>query len=85
MVLLYLVYNLVRKNTALLDIINLRDNWILEFYNRIQFMNSEIKAIDSRGHFEADDEVGFFFKELKRLITMLSDLIVVDDQPNKKT
>jgi hypothetical protein len=35
-------------------------------------MYSELKAIDRRGSFEADDEVGYFFKTLSTIITDLS-------------
>lgn len=35
-------------------------------------MYSELKAIDRRGSFEADDEVGYFFKTLSTIITDLT-------------
>lgn len=34
-------------------------------------MRTELKAIDRRGSFEADDEVGIFFKNLKTIVTRL--------------
>jgi hypothetical protein len=34
-------------------------------------MRTELKAIDHRGSFEADDEVGIFFKNLKTILTRL--------------
>lgn len=37
-------------------------------------MRNELKAIDRRGSFEADDEVGIFFKNLKTIISRLNEL-----------
>lgn len=36
-------------------------------------MRNELKAIDRRGSFEADDEVGIFFKNLKAIILRLDE------------
>lgn len=36
-------------------------------------MRNELKAIDKRGSFESDDEVGFFFKQLKTIIRRLNN------------
>jgi hypothetical protein len=37
-------------------------------------MRNELKAIDRRGSFEADDEVGIFYKNLKTIILRLDEL-----------
>jgi len=37
-------------------------------------MNREIKKIDNKGSFSSDDEVGYFFKELKKIISQLNNL-----------
>ena len=36
-------------------------------------MRNELKAIDRRGSFEADDEVGIFFKNLKTIVNRLDN------------
>ena len=41
--------------------------WLDEFINRIDIMSKTLKEIDSKGTFEADDEVGTFFESLKAL------------------
>ena len=41
--------------------------WIDEIISRIDVMSSTLKEIDSKGTFEADDEVGTFFESLKAL------------------
>ena len=52
----YVICNRMRKTEVL-------ETWGEEFTELIESVNSELKIIDSRGAFEADDEVGFFFKE----------------------
>ena len=49
-------------------------------------INHQLKLIDDKGHFESDDEVGFFFDELKQLGTQLEELFEteVDDDKEKK-
>ena len=37
-------------------------------------MNQRIKTIDKNGSFSSDDEVGYFFKELKNIINELNSL-----------
>ena len=46
----------------------------------------QLKLIDDKGHFEADDEVGFFFDEMKLLGQELEQLFEteVDDEEEKK-
>jgi hypothetical protein len=77
---IYVNYNLYRKNNILINLIQIRDSWVVEFYRRIKYISNELKIIDTRGHFEADDEVGFFFKNIKEFETMLSDLVEDDSK-----
>lgn len=70
----YIIFNLVRKFEKVEDqLITYSDNYE-ELKNRIRYIDSEIKSIDQKGSFEADDEVGFFFKELKRLTSLLIEV-----------
>ena len=57
-----------------LNRINRYELLIEEIYNIIDFMNKRLKILDNSGHFEADDEVGFFFSELKRLYDILNNI-----------
>ena len=64
------------------------ENIILNINNTIESINHQLKLIDDKGHFEADDEVGFFFDELKQLGEQLEELFeteeVDDDTQEKK-
>ena len=53
--------------------------WFNEFKLRVVDSYQRIKSIDASGHFEADDEVGYFFKELKSLIERLHELGIMDE------
>lgn len=50
---------------------NKMENLLHELYVHTDNMHKDIKAIDRRGSFEADDEVGYFFKTLKEMIDEL--------------
>ena len=49
-----------------------------------------MKTVDSLGHYESDDETGFFFKQLKDLQKLLDGIFETDklqektDAENKK-
>ena len=61
---------------------------ILNINNTIESITHQLKLIDDKGHFEADDEVGFFFDKLKQLGEQLEELFeteeVDDDTQEKK-
>ena len=58
---------------------------ILQVNDKIEYFNQQLKLIDEKGTFEADDEVGFFFQELKDVGKLLDNLFEeVDDAPIKE-
>ena len=64
--------NQLRKQESLTDYIEELENSNTEYYTFFQRLktqigesNSKLKQIDRLGSFEADDETGFAFKELK--------------------
>ena len=54
---------------------------ILNINDTIETIKHQLKLIDDKGHFEADDEVGFFFDGIKQLGKQLEELFEteVDD------
>ena len=54
--------------------INQYENLIVQFEQIISFATERMKVVDSRGHYESDDETGFFFKQLKELQFLLNDI-----------
>ena len=54
--------------------INQYEGLIIEFQNIINFATTKMKQVDSKGHYEADDETGFFFQQLKDLQELLNGI-----------
>ena len=64
--------------------INQYENLITQFQQIVEFATQKMKQVDARGHYEADDETGFFFKQLKDLQKLL-DGIFETEQLQEKT
>jgi len=66
--------------------INDYENIILNINNTIESIKLQLKTIDDKGTFESDDEVGFFFTEIKQLSEDLENLFEteVEDAPIKE-
>ena len=47
--------------------INQYENLITQFQQIITFSTNKMKQVDSGGHYESDDETGFFFEQLKQI------------------
>jgi len=73
LVLGFTTYNLLKKNEKCEDMINSYENYMKNLSGTIDFANKKLKEIDAKGSFESDDEIGFFFKEVKILQEMLND------------
>ena len=71
---IYINVNLLKRNEQMEEAQDLIANDYEELYNKmllfeavIDDANKKLKEIDYKGSFESDDEVGFFFKELKNI------------------
>ena len=60
----YVIWNLNTKLESLED-------WITDFINTIEKVQIDVKKIDYKGYFEADDEVGVIFEQIKTTINQL--------------
>jgi hypothetical protein len=50
--------------------------FILRFQQQVKESDKRIKEIDSKGTFKSDDEVGYFFNELKKIQDSLTNFRV---------
>jgi hypothetical protein len=66
------MYLLIRKNNKLEQVVSNQQNYIDAISIIIQDSENTIKELDSRGAFEADDEVGTFFRNLKQIQAVLN-------------
>ena len=61
----YVIWNVNTKLEFLED-------WISDFIITIEKVEKELKQIDYRGSFEADDETGVIFQEIKTIVSQLN-------------
>ena len=57
---------------------------ILEIQQVIKFSTEKMKLVDSKGHYESDDETGFFFEQLKQVQLSLDGIFEEEMQDAKK-
>lgn len=68
----FTTFNLLKKNERAEDMISYYEGYMKEIDEQIKFIDKRTKEIDTRGTFESDDEVGFFFQRLKLLVELLA-------------
>lgn len=71
----YVIWNLMKKVEKLESMIDVQEKYIMDFYDLVKQSEVKIKEIDSKQLFQSDDEVGFFFQNLKTIQEALSDYI----------
>ena len=69
----FLIRNLIKKNEKLDDILNNYENFISKQSEAINTCNQRLKQIDDKGIFYADDEIGWFFKEVQKIQEALNE------------
>lgn len=57
----YLVFNLNRKNEVY-------ESWLSRFRTQLDETYKRLKSVDDRNLFEKDDDVGFVFSEIVRIM-----------------
>ena len=61
----YVIWNLMKKQEML-------ETWIEDFSDRMNKAYNDMQVIDAKGVFEADDEVGEVFTQLRDITEQLS-------------
>ena len=72
----YIVWNLLRKVERLEDTANDLSEYLYNTSTIIDQMNERIQEVDRKGTFQSDDEVGFFFEQLKEIQSILNSINV---------
>ena len=57
---------------------------ILQIQQVVKFSTEKMKLVDSKGHYESDDETGFFFEQLKQIQLSLDGIFEEEMQNAKK-
>jgi hypothetical protein len=63
--------------------INNYESLMISLQRTVEYINEKVRQIDLTGHFEGDDEIGFFFTEVKQLNGMLSGIFEDDNNPEE--
>jgi hypothetical protein len=61
----YTTFNLLRKAEKLEDLISKYSEFVKEFGGEIEAADKRLKQIDDKGLFNSDDEIGWFFEQIK--------------------
>jgi|TARA_B110000908_G_scaffold166110_1_gene216658 hypothetical protein len=69
----YTTFNLLRKNERAEDIVVGYLIYLDKISKTIDAADAKVKKLDHLGSFESDDEVGFFFKQLKQIQDILNE------------
>jgi len=86
---LTILFFLIAVSTSVLLRYSLRritqyEELILEIQQVIKFSTDKMKLVDSKGHYESDDETGFFFEQLKQIQLSLDGIFEEETQDAKK-
>ena len=65
--------------------INQYEGLLIEIQNIIEFATTKMKQVDAYGHYEADDETGFFFQQLKELQELLNGIFENETEENSSS
>ena len=60
--------------------INQYESLIVQFQQIIEFATTKMKNVDALGHYESDDETGFFFQQLKELQELLNGIFENEEE-----
>ena len=69
----FIIRNLILKNEKLEDIRTEYENFISKQSEAIEACDQRLKQIDDKGIFYADDEIGWFFKEIQKIQEALNE------------
>ena len=86
---LTILFFLISVFTSVLTYYSLRritqyEELILEIQQVIKFSTDKMKLVDSKGHYESDDETGFFFQQLKQIQLSLDGIFEEETRDAKK-
>ena len=83
---LFIIYSAFISYLSIVAIrkINQYESFILKLQQVIEYAAEKIKTVDSLGHYESDDETGFFFEQLKQIQLSLDGIFEEEMEDAKK-
>jgi len=70
---IYIIFNLLKKNEKLEDIAIKQNEYINSISTIIKESDRKLSEIDSKGTFQSDDEIGWFFKQVKEIQDIINE------------
>ena len=64
--------------------INQYEDFIIQIQQMIEYSTERMKQVDANGHYESDDETGFFFQQLKDLQILLDGIFEQEEKNASK-
>jgi regulatory protein YycH of two-component signal transduction system YycFG len=87
----FIISNLLKKYEKLenevensVKIVNEYNEYLNELSKTIKLADIRLEEIDSKGTFKSDDEIGFFFTEVKDLQNILNQFIIKDGKEEER-
>lgn len=76
---LYVNFNLFRKVEKVEDIAESQNTYIIQIQNAITFSEEKLAEIDAAETFKSDDEIGWFFENIKYIQELISNYKINQD------
>ena len=78
--LLIIILAMVIPAMRLMKKVEFYENWISEFKRKVNCVYNGITEVDTLGAFEAEDETGFAFTEIKNLVEELNGFVTIEEE-----
>jgi uncharacterized membrane protein YukC len=72
----YTTFNLLKKNEKQEDILTGYMAYLNKISDTIELAERKMNEVDAKGSFKSDDEVGFFFEQIKTIQTALNSFVI---------
>lgn len=79
----YTTYNLLRKNEKQEDILANYLIYMDQLSKIIEHSDERLEKIDNKGTFKSDDEIGWFFEQIKVIQSRLNNFKLTNDGEEK--
>jgi hypothetical protein len=80
----YTTFNLLRKNEKQEDVLAQYLSYMDNLSKQIEYMDEKLNKIDMKGTFKSDDEIGWFFDQIKVMQKQLSNFKLIENDGDKK-
>ena len=72
----FTTFNLLKKNEKQEDILTGYMTYLNKISDTIELAERKMNEVDAKGSFKSDDEIGFFFEQIKTIQTALNSFVI---------